>query len=177
MNNKVNTYKKLLGSKYNQLPASLRRFREASENSGQGIFEVEYGKGRLKHFIAWLMDLPNEGQNLPLQLQTKTIDGKTYWHRYFPDKLMSTVSLEKDMLLLEQNGGIAYGFKLDLEGNHLRYHFKYQKVFGIKLPSFLAIKIDVNDELFEDGWNVNVRFFNDIIGFIAAYRGTFKPSL
>jgi Domain of unknown function (DUF4166) len=169
-------YRRILGPRFDALPAVLRRFHD-SPNGGRarGSLDVERGSGRLRNLVASLWRLPRPGSNVPVRLEVIVDGEKEHWIRHFPDHCLKSIQWGRGGLLIEAFGAGSFSSDLVIDGPSLRYEFRQAWLAGIPVPGWLAPRVDGRVEAGEQGWRVVVHFSIPLLGEIVHYQGWVEP--
>ena len=102
-------YRRILGDRFDALPAVLRRFHDA-EGGGRarGTFRVERGPGRLRNAVASILGMPRAGTDVPVRLQVVAEGDRERWTRDFDGVRVETVQWARGESLMEAMGRIRF---------------------------------------------------------------------
>jgi hypothetical protein len=169
-------YRRLLGSRFDELPGALRRFHDASGGGrARGVLEVERGRGPIRNVVASLMGFPRAGVNLPVVLEVTVQGDRERWCRRFPKKTVTSMQWDRDQLLIERFGPYSFSCSLKLEGADMVYEFRQAWLAGLPLPLWFLPRAEGIASGDEKGWRVLVRIFVPGLGQILRYEGRVEP--
>src|SRR5262249_51241796 len=132
-------YRRLLGERFDALPATLREFHDiTTERRFVAHFRITRGRGRLKALLCRLQGLPRAGDRIPLTLVLRPDGNGERWERRFPDVALASRQWQVGELLVESFGLLRLGFELVREGDALRLIVKRAWLLGLRWPLFLA---------------------------------------
>lgn len=169
-------YRRLLGPRFDALPARLRRFHEA-EGGGRarGTFRVSRGSGWLRNAIATLMGMPRAGVEVPVRLRVVPEGDRERWIRDFDGHPIETVEWSRGEILMERSGPVCFSCALVLDGSRLRYEFRRAWFAGIPIPRRLSPDVESYVDAGEAGWHVVVRVRVPLLGELVGYEGWVEP--
>jgi Domain of unknown function (DUF4166) len=169
-------YRKVLGSRFDSLPAVLRRFHDSPHGGrARGTLDVERGPGRIRNVVAALWRLPRSGSNVPVFLEVLVDGEKERWLRHFPDHCLKSTQWTREGLLIEAFGAGSFSCALVIDGLCLRYEFRRAWLLGIPIPGWLTPRVDGRVRAGDTGWRVVVRFRVPLLGEIVHYEGWVEP--
>ncbi len=165
-------YERVLQERFGSLDPSLRRFLgEVRGGRAVGLLRVTRGDGPLRNAIAAGMGIPPAGE-YDTALEVTPLKEGQRWRRLFGIHALETSQREYRGLLLESSGPASIGFELVVEEGSLLFLPRRAWVFGIRLPLWLAPRIEAENLPGESGgWRVRVRFGVPLLGRIAEYEG------
>ncbi len=105
-------YRRILGDRFDALPAVLRRFHDA-EGGGRarGTFRVERAPGRLRNGVASMLGMPRAGTDVPVRLQVVAEGDRERWIRDFDGHRVETVQWARGESLMEAMGPIRFSLQ------------------------------------------------------------------
>lgn len=169
-------YRRVLGSRFDALPAVLQRFHDSpSGGRARGTLAVERGCGRLRNVVASLWRLPRSGSEVPVYLEVLVDGEKERWLRHFPDHCLRSTQWTRDGLVIESFGAGSFSSELVIDGSCLRYEFRRAWLAGIPIPGWLAPRVDGRVHAGVTNWRVVVRFHVPLLGEIVHYEGWVEP--
>lgn len=160
--------------------------------SGPKLIRPMYKLFTRNHFL-----FPESGKNIPFTISNRSYlnenqQGEIYWERafYFPDvirKFNATMTVDLESKVVKDYLGDPAIFYSDLqfdvteEGFLLIRSGKQRAVLGkgeISLPRALTGRVTVTEGYDEklNVYTIHVSIFNDFIGRMMQYAGTFSPS-
>lgn len=169
-------YRRLLGGRFDALPAVLRRFHE-NEGGGRarGIFRVERAPGRLRNAVASILGMPRAAAEVPVQLWITVEGDRERWTRDFDGHRVQTVQWARGDFLMEASGLVHFSTALVLEGSRLTYEFRRAWFAGIPVPRGLSPGVVSYVDAGESGWFVVVQVLAPFLGEIVRYEGWIEP--
>jgi hypothetical protein len=169
-------YRRVLGSRFDELPAVLHRFHDSPVGGrARGTFFVVRGRGWLRNVAASLLKMPTAGQDLPVELEVVVEGDKERWARHFPGRQLITVQWAEGDTLLERFGWGTFACKLVVDGSCLRYEFQRAWFAGVPLPGRLAPVVNGLVIARDSGWQVVVHASLPLLGEIVHYEGWVEP--
>jgi hypothetical protein len=169
-------YRRILGERFDALPAVLRRFHDASEGGrARGTFRVERTAGRLRNGLASLLGMPRAGSEVPVQLHV-VVDGvRERWIRDFHGHRVETVQWADGHVLMEALGWTSFSSTLVVDGSRLHYQFGRAWFAGIPIPRRLGPSVEGYVDAGDAGWRVMVRISAPFLGELVRYEGWIEP--
>jgi hypothetical protein len=168
-------YRRVLGPRFDELPAVLKRFHDGTGGSVRGTLRVVRGDGWVRRFVAELLRLPRAGEFVPIRMEVVVEGDRERWVRYFPGRRTTTVEWADGGLLMERLGLATFSSALVVQGSRLRYEFRRAWFAGIPLPVWISPYIDGYTDAGEAGWQVSVHIFAPFVGEIVHYEGWVEP--
>jgi len=169
-------YRRILGERFDALPAVLRRFHESSEGGrARGTFRVERAAGRLRNGLASLLGMPAAGTEVPVHLDVQVDGERERWIRDFRGHRVETVQWAEGDVLMEALGWISLSSTLVVDGSQLRYTFGRAWFAGIPIPPRLGPSVESFVDAGDAGWRVMVRIFAPLLGELVHYEGWIEP--
>jgi hypothetical protein len=96
--------------------------------------------------------------------------------RRFGAHTLETTQGDYRGLLVESSGPATLGFELSVERGALLFRPRRAWVLGIRLPLWLAPRIEADNWPRESGgWRVHVRFRMPLLGLVGEYEGHVMP--
>lgn len=120
------------------------------------------------------MHLPPPAEMVPVTLHVIASHGGEIWTRKFGNYIIRTVQSCVGNLLVEKAGFVHFLFRLIPEPDGYGFKQIQCRWFGIKLPKLIAIDISATVIGCSTGWNVEVVFSNQLLGFLARYSGNME---
>ncbi len=169
-------YRRVLGSRFDELPAVLQQFHGAADGGrARGTFRVERGAGLLRNALASLSGLPKAGTNVPVCLQIVVKGNRERWIRRFPGRTLVSTQWADGELLMEAFGLTKFSSAVVVDGSRVRYEFRRAWFAGVPLPSWLSFYVDGCVHAGDAGWRVVVHVFAPFLGEIVHYEGWVEP--
>ncbi|MES2190424.1 MAG: DUF4166 domain-containing protein [Pseudomonadota bacterium] len=173
-------FARLLGSTYDQLPASLRRFHAGDAvQQWSGLASVERGSGLLARIVANIFSLPAAGQHVNVQVHIQPSHDCEVWTRTFNKRSFSSVLRAGNepgkCLLHERFGAFTFGIELVWNGGQLKFALRNWSFLGIRLPGILAPAGDTHETELDGQFCFHIEITHSFTGLIVAYRGVLAP--
>jgi hypothetical protein len=169
-------YRRILGSRFEALPAVLRRFHDAGGGGrARGTFRIERGPGWLRDGLASLVGLPRAGSDVPVRLRVVAEGDRERWIRDFDGHRVVTVQWARGDLLMERSGPVCFACALVLDGSRLRYEFRRAWFTGVPIPRWLSPGVESYVDAGDAGWRVMVRVLAPVLGELVRYEGWVGP--
>jgi hypothetical protein len=165
-------YRRVLGPRFEALPAVLKRFHETpGGGKARGRFRVERGAGAIRNGLASLCHMPPATDDVPVRLDVVVDGEREHWRRYFGDHCLASVQWAQGELLMESFGAGAFASAIAIEGSRMRYDVRRTWLAGAPIPGWSAPEIDGHVDAGETGWRVVTHFAVPILGKIVHYEG------
>jgi hypothetical protein len=169
-------YRRILGARFDALPAVLRRFHDADGGGrARGIFRVERGPGRVHNAIASMLGMPRAGAEVPVRLRVGVEGDRERWTRDFDGHRVETIQWARGEWLMESLGLVYFSTELVPEGSRLRYEFRRAWIAGIPIPRWLSPGVESYVEAGDAGWFVVVHVLAPFLGDLVRYEGWIEP--
>lgn len=186
-------YPGLIGHDWNSLDPQIQQFHSApGDRRGAGMFQVHHGSTWRARALAWILRLPEEGQDVPARLKVSNVGDPVagnrhgeVWNRAFGNReLISFQYANQDGCLAERFGIMELWFRLEVVERSL----KFVTVGGalvagiIRIPLPLRLCPEVCARVFggEEGrerFNVSVSLRVPCFGLVLAYEGYIDPEV
>ncbi len=138
----LSLYRRVLGSRFDELPAVLKRFHDAAGGGrARGVFRVVRGRGLLRNAVASLLGFPRAGANLAVVLEVVLEGDRERWCRRFPARTVVSTQWERDQLLIERFGLNSFSSSLKVDGADLVYEFRQAWLAGVPMPAWLSPRV------------------------------------
>ena len=166
-------YVRLLGSAFERLPSALRTFHGADRClAAEGTLSVRRGPGPVRSALATLLRLPSAGESVLVGVRVYTDGGCEVWERTFVGARLISRQWAHAGLLVEQAGPARFAYRLSAGANGLRFAFARGWLFGIRLPSRCAVRVDARaDSAGDNSWHLHVSVVAPIVGELVRYGG------
>jgi hypothetical protein len=169
-------YRRILGARFEALPAVLRRFHDAGgDGRARGTFRIEQGPGWLRNGLASLVGLPRAGSDVPVRFRVVVEGDRERWIRDFDGHRVETVQWARGDTLMERAGYVRFACALVLDGSRLLYEFRGAWFAGIPIPHWLSPGVESYVDADDAGWRVVVRVLAPILGELVGYEGWVQP--
>jgi hypothetical protein len=173
---KRSLYRRILGSAWLDLPASVLRIHDGTETQKwRGRAKVSRGDNLFARFIGSLFRFPPASDDVDVTVEFRRKDGRETWLRDFAGKRFSSVQWEGrgryEGLLCERFGPFTFGLALVVDNGRLRVPIRRWSMLGIPLPRWLAPRSNTCE--FDHGgtfrFHIDVRL--PLIGQVVGYSG------
>ena len=156
-------YTEILRDRYRLLHPHVRIAHQAPL-SAAGHVDVVHGRHLLTPILIWLMNLPQAGSHVPVDLRV-TPDGQASdtvapvmrWTRQIGTHALHTRQFSRDGYLVEASGPGRVTFALQVVDEALEYEDVSLHLLRIPIPSRLAPRVRARVAAAEPGWHVDVR--------------------
>jgi len=172
----LSLYRRILGPRFDVLPAPLRRFHDdPAGGRGRGRFVVDRGRGRLARMLGGVLRFPAAGHDVPVTLRVSVEGDRERWMRDFGGTRLTSVQEGGEHWLRERIGPFRFRFRVSADPSGMTFRLDRVSIGAIPLPRFFApwIEVDVLGE--EDGWRVRLQVSWSWVGRILAYDGRIVP--
>lgn len=168
-------YARVMGADFATLPALVRAMHDIQADAGAaGEGRVERGRNPVARMIGAIVRFPPSG-TYPLHVAFAGRDGRERWTRDFGGHRFASELSERNGLAIERFGPMRFGFALAPAPAGLVMHLKRWTCFGIRLPLFLAPRIEAREWEESGRFRFDVRLRFPLIGGIVHYSGWLKP--
>jgi hypothetical protein len=169
-------YRRVMGAAFDRLPSLVRTIHQVHGDAGaSGEGSVRRGGGPAGRAVAWFGGFPPAG-DYPLHVSFEENDGVERWTRRFgPHRFDSRLS-EDGGKLVERFGPMRFAFDLPADATGLAMRLTGWSLFGMKLPRFLAPRIDAREWQEEDRFHLHVAIAMPLIGEVVRYDGWLRPA-
>jgi hypothetical protein len=174
----VPLYRRLLGERFEQLPARVRELHDVTGTSvWTGRADVERGRSLLSRTVATLFGLPPAGHDQALEV-TFTPDGGTeLWQRRFGAATFRSLQYERRGLLRERVGPSTFVFALEASADGLALRLKGVHFLGVPLPGLLAPLVRTFESERDRRYHFEVEASLPLLGRIVRYVGWLEKQL
>jgi hypothetical protein len=168
----VPLYRRLLGERYDALPARVAELHDVSSVSvWRGRADVERGRSLAARMVATLFGLPPAGLDQALEV-TFTPDGGTeLWTRRFGDAVFRSVQYERRGLLRERVGPSTFVFALVTSPEGMALQLEGVRFLGVPLPRLLAPAVATFESERDGRYHFEVEASLPLLGRIVRYEG------
>ena len=174
-------FAQVLGTAYDQLPASLQRF-HAGQTAQQwsGTAGVERGTGLLSRMVAGIFRLPAAGQHVAVQVRIQPSHDSEVWTRTFNHRAFSSALFagtgSGPRLLHERFGPFTFGIELVWDVRQLNFVLRNWRFLGIRLPDALVPGGNTHETEIDGQFCFHIEITHAVTGLIVAYRGSLTPT-
>ena len=165
-------YRRLLGARFEALPARVRELHEVTATSRwDGRADVERGGGLAARIVAWMLGLPPHGREQALNVTFEPVEGREVWTRTFGASVFRSVQDEHDGLLRERAGPVTFLFAPEASGEGLALILRGVRVFGVPLPRFAHPSVRTFESARDGRYAFEVEGSLPLAGMIVRYAG------
>lgn len=165
------------------LPAPLRAFHaDDSPRLWEGRASVETGASPLARLIAWGLNLPRAGKDIPVTVEIEDITPPggppaQRWSRSFAGRrFSSTLAVDATGVLSERFGPFRFHLGLAPSADGLSLSVKGWDFCGLPLPQSLAPRADARESLDPNGrFYADIRLTLPLLGLLVRYRTWLVP--
>lgn len=169
-------YARVMGSRFDRLPASLRRLHGVLRDDGaRGRATVKRGRNVAARTIGALFGFPAEGEHA-LHVSFSERDGVERWEWRFSDTCFGSSLSQQGGLLEERFGLLRFRFALPSEGAGLRMELRRWLLGPIPLPLSLAPRSEAREWETEGRFHFDVPILLPLVGLVIHYRGWLVPA-
>jgi hypothetical protein len=169
-------YRRVMGAAFDRLPPLVRAIHQVHGDAGaSGQGSVRRGGGLAGRAVAWFGGFPPAGE-YPLHVSFEENGGVERWTRHFgPHRFDSRLS-EHGGKLVERFGPMRFAFDLPGDATGLVMRLTGWSLFGMRLPRFLAPRIDAREWQEEDRFHLHVAIAMPLVGEVVRYDGWLRPA-
>jgi hypothetical protein len=172
-------FETLLGEKWRQLPASIRRLHSVHDiESFSGRATVTRGKGMIARLAAWLFGFPEAGRNVPLTITKRRTAGGEVWERNFAGRIFRSHLSASPLPSHCREGFVAFKYELELPVRDGSMHLHVQRgwFLGVPMPSFLLPASESREYDVDGVFHFDVGLYAPLGGsLIVRYQGRLTP--
>lgn len=173
----VPLYRRLLGERFEQLPARVRELHDVTGTSvWTGRADVERGVSLASRVVATLFGLPPAGRDQALRVTFQVDGDREIWSRTFGNAVFRSVQYERDGLLRERVGPSTFVFALDTSANGMALALRGVRFLGVPLPRFLAPLMHTFESERDGRYRFEVEASLPLLGRIVRYAGWLEQS-
>jgi len=171
-------YRRLLGERFERLPARVRELHDVSGVSvWRGRADVERGRSPLSRAVATLFGLPPAGHDQVLEVTFMPDGGTELWARRFGDATFRSMQYERKGLLRERVGPSTFVFALETSTDGMGLKLRSVRFLGIPLPAFLAPSVFTFESERGGRYHFEVEASLPLIGRVVRYTGWLEPAV
>ncbi len=172
-------YQQLLGSAFEQLPTKIRAFHGGAANQvWRGEATVARGNSIPSRLVAWCLNFPAAGSNVPIEVTVIRSADNEIWQRDFDGELFQSTQRpgtgRQKHLLIEKFGPIRVALALVLKADRLYLIPRQWSVLGVPLPKLLLPDGESLEAEKDGAFQFDVTIKAPIFGVIVAYCGMLK---
>lgn len=164
-------YRRVLGAGFERLPSTLRAVHERRGlHRYAGEVQAQRGAGRLSRLCAWIAGLPpaHDGA-IEVEIQAGARDET--WTRRFGGRAMRSRLREREGLIHERLGPMAFAFALEPEPDGLRWRLLHVRALGLPLPLRWFDGVHAREFERDGRYCFDVRAAMPGVGLLVHYRG------
>jgi hypothetical protein len=171
-------FRQWLGSAVDVLPQAIRTLHDDPlERSASGTVSVTRGTHPIAALMCRILGFPRNGENLPLTVEFEPRGDGEIWRRIFPASTFKSHLKPwrgRAGAMRECVGPLAYGFRLDTDGEGLRMVFERWWLCALPLPPALGPRVDAKQWQEGDDYCFSVEVSGLGIGPVIGYRGRLR---
>jgi len=165
-------YRRVLGDRFEQLPARVRELHDLSGASvWAGRADVERGRSWVARIAAALTSLPPEGRDQPLQVTFEARGSEEIWRRRFGTSVFPSVQFERRGYLCERVGPVTFAFVLAASDEGLALELQGLRLLGVALPRVVHPTIATFESEREGRYRFEVEARLPLFGLLVRYAG------
>ncbi|MDO9415810.1 SDR family oxidoreductase [Pararhizobium sp.] len=173
-------YRRVLGTAFETLPAAVAALHDHTESHRvSGLAQVERGASPLARLTAWVVGFPKAGIEIPVSVQFDINEDREIWTRTFGGKSFASTQAKgtgrNAGLLIETFGPFDIQIALVPLGGRLQLVIRGWRLFGLRLPRFLAPGGTTFEHEADGRFHFHVEIASPITGLIVRYRGFLTP--
>jgi hypothetical protein len=164
-------YQRILGADFERLPPSLRELHARSGVQGYaGEAEASRGAGRLSRLCGWIAGLPPAHAGA-IEVEIDADRHGETWIRRFGDGAMRSRLRERDGLIQERLGPMAFAFALELVDDGVIWRLRSVHALGLPLPLHWFDGMRAHEFEHDGRYRFDVRAALPGVGLLVHYRG------
>jgi hypothetical protein len=168
----VPLYRRLLGERFEQLPACVRELHDVANASvWTGRADVERGASLASRVVATLFGLPPAGRDQALRVTFQVDGDREIWSRTFGDAEFRSVQYEHGGLLRERVGPSTFVFALETSADGMALMLRGVRFLGVPLPRLLAPSVRTFESERDGRYRFEVEASLPLLGRIVRYAG------
>ena len=165
-------YRRLLGERFEQLPARVRELHDVTDTSvWAGRADVERGRSTLNRMVATLFGLPPAGQDQTLRVTFEVAGDREIWSRAFGDAVFRSVQYEHGGLLRERVGPSTFVFRWTRQEMGWRWKLQGVRFLGVPLPRFMSPSVCTFESERDGRYHFEVEAALPLLGRLVRYVG------
>lgn len=174
-------YKRLLGDRYERLPAPIQAMHVFEDQRiVEGLCEVQRGRNPFTRLVASFFRFPREGANIPIRVTFDARSGREIWTREFAGQKLRTVqwlsSMGASTLLAERFGPACIFLDVGQDEQGLYFESRRLTLFGVPLPRFLFPRVAARERVEGGRFVFDVQAELPLLGLLIRYRGWLSPA-
>ena len=168
-------YRRLLGSRFDQLHPTLQHFHTLPNVFGVGRFRVRRSPRRLVALAAALFGLPASTDAAEVLLTVTRVGAGERWVRSFDGRPFVSMQTARRGVLIEQAGPTYLEFALDVLNGGMVFRSERVWLLGVALPERVAPAIHATVTAAGAGWATAVRVSVPFLGTLLEDEGEVIP--
>ena len=133
-------YRRLLGERYQCMPAPLRMLHDINNGRAVGRAEIDGAATAMGRLLAHLFGFPPTGSQVPVTVDFARGNGTEIWLREFAGRRLRSIqylgSGRWQGKLVERFGGVSYAMEAPVSSQGLDLRIVAGRCFGIPMPRF-----------------------------------------
>jgi hypothetical protein len=173
-------YRRVLGARFEQMPAALRELHDMNNGDAQGLAQIDGAANALGRLIARLFRFPHSASDVPTTVRFTSRDGRETWQRDFAGHRFKSIQHmgagRWAGLLVERFGPVAFAMQVPVSAQGLDLKIVAGTFLGVPLPRFCFPVIDAGERVDAQGrFRFDVEIGLRVIGRLVRYRGWLEP--
>jgi len=165
-------FRRILGTRFDQLPVALQRVHE-SRTAGRfsGRCDIIRGESWAARILAYMAALPHPGDDVAIGVDIVCELGDETWTRRFGRNLMQSRLTERHGRLVERLGPVRLTFVLEIVEGTIVWTIVNAHVLGVRLPLSWFRKVTAKEAVEAGRYTFDVRAELPRVGLLIHYRG------
>jgi hypothetical protein len=172
-------YATWLGAAWSTLAPAVRLV-HGGNIEARGVFRVRRGENAIARLVGTIFGMPAAGERVPVSVAVTSSGDVERWTRSFAGRPLVTLQWAGEALMVEALGPVLCIFALRAEAGALVFEQVGARLggrrFAVRLPRFLAPRIEGRAEQERELLHVDVRIHAPILGLLVAYDGHIDPA-
>jgi hypothetical protein len=177
-------YRHILGSAWDDLAPPIRAMHSLPTDGhhhacAAGRAAVERGRNPLARLIATIMRFPQDGRDVPVQVDFSSSPAGEVWRRTFAGRSFQSTQRRGEGrmqgLLAESFGPMTFGLAVVVVNGGIELIVRRWRIFGVPLPRVLAPGGHARESAQDGRFNFDVEIGLPLIGRVVRYRGHLDP--
>jgi hypothetical protein len=172
MQTDLSLYRRLLGARFDVLPARVRELHDVVETSvWVGRADVERGRSWAARAAAALFSLPADGGDQPLRVRFEPGGGREIWTRAFGEREFRSAQFQRGEWLAERVGAVTLLSELEASSDGLALKLRRVRVLSIPLPRRLHPCVRTFENQRDGRYRFEVEAHLPLVGLLVRYAG------
>jgi hypothetical protein len=164
-------YRRVMGERYDSLPASVRRIHDVLRDGGaSGWATVVQGESWIARLVSRVVGFPSAGEH-ELHVHFTENEGTENWTRRFSGRAFRSSLRERDGLLVERFGPLSFAFELPSDEAGLTMRMRRWWLGPIPLPNALAPRSEAIEREEHGRFRFDVPIALPGVGLVVHYCG------